>query len=532
MTTTRPSCLSMRCRSLRMRTKKASLVSFCQDTICSRHDLSRHISRCLFLSHKTRSVKTHFTMLVSVSHTMSISRWSSTWHPLLPSPTQSSLQWPSTWRLHLPTPLQRVLQQSNTWYLHLLSPTQRLVQWIECVASAPVVFHAAPATLIERNALYTSGQEHEQHVWKRRKKIRWCDAPFFFSCLTCPVFFFSKLPDPRIISNFQNYRLPTPNTIFFPVIFCLCDCKLKLFSNYFGSHFGRHGKAGEFNKVQKDQNHGKAEATGFHGDSIEQEVEQLLRETVAEIGMSTENVKIKCLAKPIAYAFIYFKWQRWEEKRQISEYVKERVEMEKEKNITVNGCGTKKGWDTCQMLHSNETRHSPRIDLAEPTDNGQIVVRTCQIGSFEYHTYQDIESEVEEQMENVWQKTRRNDCEQPWGGLKTQSRKGRLWVVVCTQKHNQRDDKRKGDGGGRQKLKHVDGDLPCCMSRKSEDNEATMRETAKSRGKGGGRHKLRNDDGDVPLSMRSCCEEQTAAAKKTAEAKRHAVAKICAAAKQ
>ena len=68
MTTTSPSCLSMRCRSLRMRTRKASLVSFCQDTICSRHDLSRHISRCLFLSHKTRSVKT-ISRCLFLSHT-------------------------------------------------------------------------------------------------------------------------------------------------------------------------------------------------------------------------------------------------------------------------------------------------------------------------------------------------------------------------------------------------------------------------------------------------------------------------------
>ena len=53
-------------------------------------------------------------------------------------------------------------------------------------------------------------------------------------CVVCVVawlflFFFSKLTDPRIISNFQNYRLPTLNTIFLPVNFCLCDCKLKLF---------------------------------------------------------------------------------------------------------------------------------------------------------------------------------------------------------------------------------------------------------------------------------------------------------------
>ena len=45
------------------------------------------------------------------------------------------------------------------------------------------------------------------------------------------------------------------------------------------------------------------------------------------------------------------------------------------------------------------------------------------------------------------------------------------------------------------------------MRKKSEDNEAKMRENENSRGKGGSRHKLRNDDGDVPLSMRSYCEE-------------------------
>ena len=44
--------------------------------------------------------------------------------------------------------------------------------------------------------------------------------------------------------------------------------------------------------------------------------------------------------------------------------------------------------------------------------NGQIVVRTCQSGSLKYHKYQDIESEVEEQWKNGWQKTCLNDCEQ------------------------------------------------------------------------------------------------------------------------
>ena len=44
--------------------------------------------------------------------------------------------------------------------------------------------------------------------------------------------------------------------------------------------------------------------------------------------------------------------------------------------------------------------------------DGPIVARTCQSGSLKYNTFQDIKAEVEEQMENGWQKTRRNDCEQ------------------------------------------------------------------------------------------------------------------------
>ena len=76
---------------------------------------------------------------------------------------------------------------------------------------------------------------------ERGEKDPMMRCTFFFSCLICLVFFCQKIADPRIISNFQTYRLPTPNTIFFPVIFCLYDCKLKLFSNYFGNHFRFHG---------------------------------------------------------------------------------------------------------------------------------------------------------------------------------------------------------------------------------------------------------------------------------------------------
>ena len=87
-------------------------------------------------------------------------------------------------------------------------------------------------------------------------------------------------------------------------------------------------------------------------------------------------------------------------------------------------------------------------------------------------------------------------------GLKRREERKTMSSRVYTETHKDpRDDKRKGDGGGRHKLRHVDGDFPCCMRRTSEDNEANMRENENSRGKGGGTHKLRNVDGDVPLSM-------------------------------
>ena len=47
--------------------------------------------------------------------------------------------------------------------------------------------------------------------------------------------------------------------------------------------------------------------TGFHSETSESEVEQLLKETITEIGMSIENARIECPAKPITHAFIFFK---------------------------------------------------------------------------------------------------------------------------------------------------------------------------------------------------------------------------------
>ena len=50
--------------------------------------------------------------------------------------------------------------------------------------------------------------------------------------------------------------------------------------------------------------------TGFHGDTSEQEIERLLRETITETGMPIKNAMIECPAKPITHGLRLFQEQR------------------------------------------------------------------------------------------------------------------------------------------------------------------------------------------------------------------------------
>ena len=64
---------------------------------------------------------------------------------------------------------------------------------------------------------------------------------------------------------------------------------------------------GEDNKKEHvDENQGKTVKTGFHSETTESEVTQLLRETINEIGMDFGRARIECTAKPITHAFIHF----------------------------------------------------------------------------------------------------------------------------------------------------------------------------------------------------------------------------------
>ena len=58
-----------------------------------------------------------------------------------------------------------------------------------------------------------------------------------------------------------------------------------------------------------DQNQGMAVITGFHSETSEPEDIQLLKESITEIGVTIENARIECSAKPITHAFIHFQFE-------------------------------------------------------------------------------------------------------------------------------------------------------------------------------------------------------------------------------
>ena len=59
-------------------------------------------------------------------------------------------------------------------------------------------------------------------------------------------------------------------------------------------------------KEHVDENQGKTVITGFHSETKESEVTQLLREMINETGMDFGIARIECAAKPIIHAFIHF----------------------------------------------------------------------------------------------------------------------------------------------------------------------------------------------------------------------------------
>ena len=66
--------------------------------------------------------------------------------------------------------------------------------------------------------------------------------------------------------------------------------------------------------------------TGFHNETSEPEVIQLLKESITEIGMTMENARNECPAKLVTHAFIHFKNDEERNKyRQVSEHAEKKL---------------------------------------------------------------------------------------------------------------------------------------------------------------------------------------------------------------
>ena len=157
------------------------------------------------------------------------------------------------------------------------------------------------------------------------------------------------------------------------------------------------------------QNQGKAVITGY-SETSEREVIQLLKESITEIGMTIENVRIECSAKPNAHAFIHFK-SDGERNKYIRSANVLRKELRGRKLQITRSMDAEERFHQKRMGYVKYCIHVKHNILDSITTNwtlkhisvkGQIVVNTCQSGCVKYIKYQDIEREVEGQMEK-WQ---------------------------------------------------------------------------------------------------------------------------------
>ena len=96
---------------------------------------------------------------------------------------------------------------------------------------------------------------------------------------------------------------------------------------------------------------------------------------------------------------------------------------------------------------------------------GQIVVKTCQNGTLTYIKYHDIEAEVEEQMEK-WQSKKLIAMivsSREIGQKRREEGKTMSSQRQTATQGIQQTSRNTSEGGGRDKLKNVDGDFPACM---------------------------------------------------------------------
>ena len=151
--------------------------------------------------------------------------------------------------------------------------------------------------------------------------------------------------------------------------------------------------------------------TGFHSETTECEVMQLLRELINEVGMVFGNARIKCPAKLITHAFIHFK-NDGERNKFIRSANMLKKELRGRKIKITRSMGAEERFHNKRMAYVKYCIHMRHNILLSSISlnwtskyvsvKGQIVVKTCQSGSLKYIKYQGVEDEVEEQMQK-WQ---------------------------------------------------------------------------------------------------------------------------------
>ena len=247
----------------------------------------------------------------------------------------------------------------------------------------------------------------------------------------------------------------------------------------------------KFHTTHEDHNQWRAVATGFHKDTTELEVQHLLNETITAI----------------THAFIHFS-----DNDEMVKYVrsanmsKKEVRGRKNKNITGYGRRrevSSKKTGIHQMLHWRK-HNMPLSSISmirvsrHISVHGQIVVRTCQSGSLKCHKIPwRYKSGRQNSSQRLWAVAKRGSD----AGQKTRPRSVKR---VQRTSEDQENKKRNRKGGGRQKFKNVDGDVPMCMKINVGRTGEFVKECKKTKGKGGGRRELRH----VPLSMRNKGKEE------------------------
>ena len=151
--------------------------------------------------------------------------------------------------------------------------------------------------------------------------------------------------------------------------------------------------------------------TGFHSETTESEVTQLLKESINEVGMDIGSARIECPAKPIPHAFIHVN-NDGERNKFIRSANMLKKELRGRKIKITRSMDAEERFHNKRMVYVKYFFHMKHhVPLESKTTNwtmkyvsikGQIVVKRVQSGNLEYIKYQDVEAEVEEQMQK-WQ---------------------------------------------------------------------------------------------------------------------------------